>query len=144
VRLAMVGPREPLRDNGPGGVTEEFGVMFFAGDDNPLPEGQVGEIVFRPREANVMFEGYWNRPEQTAKVWRNLWMHTGDLGRLENGYLYFADRAKDYLRCRGENISSFEVERTLTAHPDVAEVAVHAVGQQDAAEEVKATLVRAE
>ena len=141
VRLSMVGPGETPPDGCAGRVADEFEVMIFDADDSPLPDGQVGEIVFRPREANLMFEGYWNNPEQTAKVWRNLWMHTGDLGRLENGYLYFADRAKDYLRCRGENISSFEVERALTAHPDVAEVAVHAVGQQDAEDEVKATIV---
>jgi crotonobetaine/carnitine-CoA ligase len=141
VRLSMVGPDEIPPDGCAGRVAEEFEVMIFDEEDNPVPDGKIGEIVFRPREANVMFEGYWKRPEQTAKVWRNLWMHTGDLGRLENGYLYFADRAKDYLRSRGENISSFEVERALLAHPDIAEVAVHAVGQQDAEDEVKATIV---
>jgi crotonobetaine/carnitine-CoA ligase len=88
-----------------------------------------------------MFEGYWSLPEQTAHAWRNLWMHTGDLGKLENGYLFFMDRAKDYLRCRGENISSFEIERTFIGHPAIAEVAIHAVGRQDAEDEIKATIV---
>ncbi|QCP50363.1 ATP-dependent acyl-CoA ligase [Trinickia violacea] len=141
VRLSMVGPDEIPPEGCAGRVADEFEVMIFDADDNPLPDGQVGEIVFRPREPNIMFEGYWKRPEETLKVWRNLWMHTGDLGRLENGYLYFVDRAKDYLRCRGENISSFEIERAFSAHPDIAELAVHAVGRQSGEDEVKATIV---
>ena len=70
-----------------------------------------------PTGPNLMFAGYWNRPEATVDVLRNLWFHTGDLGRLdEDGFLYFVDRKKDYLRRRGENISSFEMERTFIAH----------------------------
>jgi crotonobetaine/carnitine-CoA ligase len=140
-RLTMVGPEETAPDSCAGRVADEFELMIVDADDQPVPEGQVGEILFRPREANIMFEGYWGRPEETLKAWRNLWMHTGDLGRLENGYLYFADRAKDYLRSRGENISSFELERCFIAHPDIVEVATHAVGQQDAEDEIKVTMV---
>jgi crotonobetaine/carnitine-CoA ligase len=140
-RLTMVGPEETAPDSCAGRVADEFELMIVDADDQPVPEGQVGEILFRPREANIMFEGYWGRPEETLKTWRNLWMHTGDLGRLENGYLYFADRAKDYLRSRGENISSFELERCFIAHPDIVEVATHAVGQQDAEDEIKVTMV---
>jgi crotonobetaine/carnitine-CoA ligase len=141
VRLSMATPDETPPERSCGRIADEFIVKIFDADDCPVPDGETGEIVFQPREANTMFEGYWKRPELTASVWRNLWMHTGDLGRIENGYLYFTDRAKDYLRCRGENVSSFEVERTFMAHPDVAEVAVHAVGQQAAEDEIKATIV---
>ncbi|WP_068089057.1 AMP-binding protein [Novosphingobium rosa] len=124
-----------------GRVVDEYEMMIFDDHDQPVPEGTVGQIVFRPREANVMFEGYWKRPDATAAVWKNLWMHTGDLGKIVDGYLYFADRAKDYLRSRGENISSFEVERTFQAHHAVAEVAVHAVGAQTGEDEIKVTVV---
>jgi crotonobetaine/carnitine-CoA ligase len=141
VRLSMVGPDETPPEGCAGRVADEFEVRIVDADDQPVPDGQVGEIVFRPREANIMFDGYWGRPEETVKVWRNLWMHTGDLGRLEHGYLYFSDRAKDYLRSRGENVSSFELERAFGAHPDIAEIAVHAVGQQNGEDEIKATIV---
>jgi crotonobetaine/carnitine-CoA ligase len=141
VRLTMVDPTDSPPEQSCGHVTDEFEVAIFDADDNPLPDGEIGEVVFRPREANIMFEGYWKRPDLTAKVWRNLWMHTGDLGRLENGYLFFMDRAKDYLRCRGENVSSFELERTFMAHSEIAQIAVHAVGQQNAEDEIKATVV---
>ena len=89
-----------------------------------------------------MFEGYWNRPDATVAAARNYWHHTGDLGRFdEDGYFYFVDRKKDYLRRRGENISSFEVEATLLQHPAVSEVAVHAVFSVVTEDDVKATVV---
>jgi crotonobetaine/carnitine-CoA ligase len=124
-----------------GRVVEEYEMMIFDENDQPVPEGTVGQIVFRPREANVMFEGYWKRPLETAAAWKNMWMHTGDLGKLVDGYLFFADRAKDYLRSRGENISSFELERAFSSHHAIAEVAVHAVGAQTGEDELKVTAV---
>jgi crotonobetaine/carnitine-CoA ligase len=120
---------------------DDFEVEIHGEAGQRLPDGEVGEIVFRPRKPNIMFAGYWKRPEATAEVWRDLWMHTGDLGRLENGYLFFVDRKKDYLRSRGENISSFEVERTFMTHPAVAEVAVHTVDAFVAEDAVKVTVV---
>jgi crotonobetaine/carnitine-CoA ligase len=122
-------------------ATQDFDVRIHDEHDAEMPEGQVGEIVFRPHKAHIMFDGYWNRPESTSAVWRNLWMHTGDLGRIEDGYLYFVDRKKDYLRSRGENISSFEVERTYLGHPAIAEVAVHTVDAGVAEDAVKVTVV---
>lgn len=141
-RLTMALPTENPPEASAGRAADEFEVMIFDENDCPVPPGTVGQIVCRPRFPNVMFEGYWNRPEATAAAWRNFWMHTGDLGMLdEDGWMYFVDRAKDYLRCRGENVSSFEVERTFQMHPEVAEVAVHAVGQQTGEDEIKATIV---
>lgn len=140
-RLTMTAPDEVPPETCAGRAADEFDIMIFDKNDQPLPDGEVGEIVFRPRLPHVMFEGYWRRPEDTAKVWRNLWMHTGDLGRLDNGYLFFTDRQKDYLRSRGENISSFELEKTFSAHPAVSEVAIHAIGAQDGEDEIKATIV---
>lgn len=140
-RLTMTAPDEVPPETCAGRAADEFEMLIFDKDDQPLPDGEVGEIVFRPRFPHVMFEGYWRRPEDTAKVWRNLWMHTGDLGKIENGYLFFTDRQKDYLRCRGENVSSFELEKTFSAHPAIVEVAIHAVAAQDAEDEIKATVV---
>lgn len=140
-RISFCRPGDSPPESSCGRAVDEYELMIFDGNDQPLPDGEVGEIVIRPRMPNAMFEGYWRRPDETARIWRNLWMHTGDLGKLENGYLFFADRAKDFLRCRGENISSFEVERAFISNPDIAEVAVHAVGRQDAEDEVKVTVV---
>jgi len=124
-----------------GRAADEYELAVFDAEDQPVADGTVGEIVVRPRAPNLIFEGYWNSPDKTAHAWRNLWMHTGDLGKLENGYLYFVDRAKDYLRSRGENISSFEIERTFTGHPAIAEVAIHTIGPQGAEDDIKATIV---
>lgn len=140
-RLCMVLPHETPPEDSAGRVSDEFELRIVDDTDCPVEDGQIGEIVYRPREPNVMFEGYWGRPADTALAWRNLWMHSGDLGRMVDGYLYFCDRAKDYLRSRGENISSFEVERTFTDHPAVKEVAVHACGPTTGEDEIKATIV---
>ena len=93
-----------------------------------------------------MFSGYWRRPEDTLRAMRDMWWHTGDFVRMdEEGYLYFVDRKKDYLRSRGENISSFEVESALMTHPAVAEAACFAIpAEQDKEEHVKAAIVLAE
>lgn len=122
--------------------THEFDVQLVDDDDRPVAVGETGEIVCRPNGPNLMFAGYWRRPEATVEVLRNLWFHTGDLGRLdEDGFLYFVDRKKDYLRRRGENISSFEMERTVIAHEAIADVAVHAVASDQGEDEVKVTAV---
>jgi acyl-CoA synthetase (AMP-forming)/AMP-acid ligase II len=89
-----------------------------------------------------MFEGYWGWPEETLKTFRNLWFHTGDLGRFdEDGFFYFVDRKKDYLRRGGENISSSELEAVFLEHPDVVEAAVHAISSDLVEDEVKLTAV---
>jgi acyl-CoA synthetase (AMP-forming)/AMP-acid ligase II len=75
-------------------------------------------------------------------AWRNLWFHTGDIGRIDSdGYLFFVDRKADYLRRRGENISSWEVEKVFHSHPDVQDVCVHAVPSDVGEDDVKVTVV---
>jgi fatty-acyl-CoA synthase len=70
-------------------------------------------------------KGYWNRPEVNAEVLRGGWMHTGDLGALDDeGFLYILDRKKDMIKTGGENVASREVEEVLYQHPAIAEVAV--------------------
>jgi len=121
---------------------DDFDVRLVDDDDNEVPVGQPGEIIVRPRKPHIMFEGYWRRPAETMAVMRNLWFHTGDIGRFdENGWFWFVDRKKDYLRRRGENISSYELERTFRSHPDVADVAVHAVPSAVTEDDVKVTAV---
>jgi crotonobetaine/carnitine-CoA ligase len=121
---------------------EEFEVRLVDDGDREVPAGEIGEIVARPTGPNLMFSGYWRRPEATVDVLRNLWFHTGDLGRLdEDGFLYFVDRKKDYLRRRGENISSFEMERAFIAHEAIKDVAVHAVASAQGEDDVKVTAV---
>jgi len=135
-----IGEPTPLEGSA-GRIATEFEVMILDDNDQPVPDGTVGEICYRPRHPHIMFEGYWRRPTDTMRVWRNMWMHTGDLGRVEQNCLFFCDRKKDYLRSRGENISSFEVEKTYANHPAVLDVAVHAVGAKAADDELKVTIV---
>jgi crotonobetaine/carnitine-CoA ligase len=118
----------------------DFDVRIFDDNDRELPPGVAGEICVRPLKPNVMFKGFWRKPEETLKVMGNMWFHTGDIGKFdEEGFFYFVDRKKDYLRRRGENISSFEMESAFTLHPDLEEVAVHAVFSPVGEDDVKVT-----
>jgi carnitine-CoA ligase len=119
---------------------QHFDVRIFDDDDHELPRGTEGEIVIRPLRPHTMFEGYWGRPEATVEAICNWWYHTGDVGRIDlEGYLFFVDRKADYLRRRGENISSFEVERVLMSHGALADVAVHAVPSPLTEDDLKVT-----
>jgi carnitine-CoA ligase len=119
---------------------EYFEVRLFDDDDNEVAAGAKGEIVVRPKRPHIMFEGYWGRPEATVDAARNLWFHTGDIARIdEDGFLFFVDRKADYLRRRGENISSFEVESVLMRHGALADVAVCAVPSEMTEDDLKIT-----
>ncbi|MGI8662539.1 MAG: AMP-binding protein [Acidimicrobiales bacterium] len=117
-------------------------VRIVDDDDAELSRGAVGEIAIRPRFPHVMFEGYRNQPAATLEQMRNLWFHTGDLGRVDDaGNLWWVDRKKDAIRRRGENISSFEVEQAVITHTAVAECAAHAVPSDIGEDEVKICVV---
>jgi crotonobetaine/carnitine-CoA ligase len=107
-------------------------------NDELLPPGKTGELVLRaddPWEYNL---GYWRNPAATAEAWRNQWLHTGDGFQYdEDGNFYFVDRIKDCLRRRGENISSFEVEVEVDAHPAILESAAVAVPSEHSEDELK-------
>lgn len=107
-------------------VDEYFEVRLVDPEtDEEVPVGEVGELVVRAALPWTMCAGYYGMPERTAEAQRNLWFHTGDgLRRDAEGWYYFVDRLKDALRRRGENISSYEVEQPILAHPGVAECAV--------------------
>ena len=129
------------KPNAAGVVNDEyFDVRIFDDDDNELPRNTDGEIVIRPKRPEVMFQGYWGRPEATVETSRNWWYHTGDIGRIDDEqFLFFVDRKADYLRRRGENISSFEVESILMGHGAMADVAVHAVFSELSEDDLKIT-----
>jgi crotonobetaine/carnitine-CoA ligase len=110
--------------------------------DDPVPPGVNGEIVVRPAVRDGIFAGYWGQPEATLHAFRNLWFHTGDGGRItEQGNIVFTDRIKDSIRRRGENISSFEVERAVQDHPAVQECAAYAVPSELTEDEVMLAVV---
>ncbi|MYE11182.1 MAG: AMP-binding protein [Gammaproteobacteria bacterium] len=131
-----------------GTVRPGYEVRIVDEHDQPLPPGEVGEIVFRSDIPWVLNAGYLNMPEPTAAAWQGGWFHTGDAGYLDGeGWFYFIDRLKDCIRRRGENISSFDVEMSVMAHPEVALAAAIAVKENDrpgANEEVKVCCVRTE
>jgi long-chain acyl-CoA synthetase len=90
----------------------------------------------------MLMKGYWNKPEETAEVLRDGWLHTGDVGYVdEDGYFWITDRKKDLIIKAGENISPRTIEEVLFKHPKVSEAAV--IGMKDAVygEEIKAFLV---
>lgn len=125
-----------------GRSSDLFEIAVFGEDDQPLPSGEVGEIVLRPRRADAMMTGYLNKDEATVRAFRNLWFHSGDRGYLsEAGDLYFEERKKDSIRRRGENISAWEVESIVELHPEVAEAAVYGVPSDDLDEEVAVSIV---
>jgi crotonobetaine/carnitine-CoA ligase len=110
--------------------------------DRPVDDGVEGEIVIRPAVPYGIFQGYWGMPEHTIDAFRNLWFHTGDGGKFdEDGCLVFTDRIKDSIRRRGENISSFEVEAAVQAHPSVLECGAYAVPSELTEEEVMIAVV---
>lgn len=110
--------------------------------DEALPPRAIGEIVVRPTRPYTFMLRYHGSPERTLECFRNLWLHTGDLGYLdEDGYLYFTGRQAHWLRSRGENISAYEVENILSRYPGVREVIVVGVPAPLGEEDVKAFIV---
>jgi carnitine-CoA ligase len=106
-------------------------------NDCEVAPGTVGELIVRTDAPWAMNHGYFRNPEATARAWRNGWFHTGDAFRRDaEGHYFFVDRIKDAIRRRGENISSFEVETEVCAHPAVREAAAVAVPSEHAEDEV--------
>ena len=109
-------------------------------DNQQLPERATGEICVRG--PNVM-KGYWKNPEATAATVIDGWLHSGDIGHIdENGFVYITDRKKDMIIKGGENISPREIEEAIVKMPEVAEVSVYGVPDEKFQEEIAATVVR--
>jgi crotonobetaine/carnitine-CoA ligase len=130
--ITVTDPLKPLKPGSAGFERKEVEIAILDDFDRPLPANEIGEICVRTRSPHTIFSGYWRNPEATVNAWGNLWYHTGDLGKKDDdGEIFFLDRKADYLRVRGERISSFEVEDTIGTHPAVAEVAAFAVRPPD-------------
>lgn len=100
----------------------EARIIDEAGAD--APDGEVGQLVIRPRRPWLLLKEYLGKPDATAKAWKDGWFWTGDALRREpDGHYYFVDRVADYLRVRGNNVSSVELEAEVRAHPEIADVA---------------------
>jgi crotonobetaine/carnitine-CoA ligase len=113
-----------------------FAVELLGEDGAPVPAGARGEIVVRATLPGALFRGYYRNPEATARALRGAALHTGDLGSWgSDGALRFHGRMSDAMRCRGENVSAWEVEHVAAAHPAVADCAAIGVpaeiGEQD-------------
>ncbi|NMO92523.1 class I adenylate-forming enzyme family protein [Actinomycetospora sp. TBRC 11914] len=142
--IVTLHPDEQLRLDGPRAMScgrPAVGVevtILDVTERTPLGPGEVGEVAIRG--ANVT-AGYWHKPEETAKVLRDGWFTSGDLGYLdEAGYLFLVDRAKDMIVSGGENVYSAEVENALYSHPAVVEAAVFGVPDDRFGEAVHAVV----
>jgi acyl-CoA synthetase (AMP-forming)/AMP-acid ligase II len=141
----------PHRDHVPDGSPEQMKrlasagiprtdveVKIFDAGDNELPTGETGEIVTR---SDLVMKGYWRNPEATAETIKNGWLHTGDIGYMDDGgYLFIMDRSKDMIISGGENIYPREIEEVLIQHPAVREVAVIGVPDPKWGEGIKAVV----
>ena len=133
-------PREKIRSAGK--PVPEVQVAILDEHDQPVPQGEIGQICLRSNEPWFGRQGYYKLPELWVPSLRNLWLHTGDMGRFdEDGYLYFAGRSKEMIRRRGENISALQVEEVIRRHPQIADVAVYAVRAEFLEDEVMASVV---
>lgn len=116
----------------------EFDSWIADDKGNRLPPRQVGEIVVRPKGPGIAMAGYFRDPAKTAEVLRGGCVHTGDLGYTDkDGFFYYSGRKKDSLRRRGENVSAWEVERVVNAHPAVEESAVVGVVSEMGEQEIR-------
>ena len=132
----------PDKERKPGSIgTPIEGVEMQVVDENdePVGQGEVGEIVIRGH--NIM-KGYWQRPEATEETMRGGWFHSGDMARTdEDGYFYIVDRKKDLIIRGGYNVYPREVEEVLYEHPKIREAAVVGIPHDEWGEEIGAAVV---
>jgi len=122
-----------------GTAIEDFEVKIFDENDRELARGQWGEIVMRG--PGVMKE-YWGKPAETAQALRGGWLHSGDIGSMdEEGYVFIVDRVKDMINVSGFKVWPAEVEQMLYRHPAIKEIAVYGVPDPLKGETVKAAIV---
>jgi long-chain acyl-CoA synthetase len=111
----------PMDGSGPAGSSGKalpcWEIQIFDKNDRELPPGEEGEIVAR----GPVMTGFWNKPEATARIMRNGWLHTGDIGRMDaEGFLYITGRIRRMLILKGQNIFPTDIEEVLCSHPAIA------------------------
>jgi len=122
-----------------GTAIPEFTLAIHDDEGREMPRGEWGEIVIRG--PGVML-GYWQKPEDTERALRGGWLHSGDIGRMdEDGYVYIVDRVKDMINVSGFKVWPAEVEQVLYRHPAVKELAVYGVPDAMKGEQVRAAVV---
>jgi crotonobetaine/carnitine-CoA ligase len=140
--VCLASPPDDVRV-GKCGIPVSWSEVRIAREDGSTADAdEPGEFVIRAKQPNTMFQGYFKNDEATARAWAGGWFHSGDRGRRSHdGYFTFIDRLKDSIRRRGENISSFEVERIVSSHPAVLECAAVGVPSELGEEEVMVVVV---
>jgi carnitine-CoA ligase len=142
VGLFIASPLAEQRPGSAGRAHPDWDVAVVDEDGMPAADGAAGEIVCRPRLPGLMMRGYLNQPERTVEATRDLWYHTGDIGRRDaDGYFWFVDRAKERIRRRGENISSSEIENCVRGHARVADVAALAHPAREGEDDIRLVVV---
>jgi len=138
VATVISGPDSVAKPTSVGPPVPVVEVRIAGPDGGALDAGETGEILIR---GPIVMPGYWGKPEATAETIRDGWLHTGDIGHLdEDGYLFVTDRAKDMIIRGGENVYCVEIEERLVEHPAVADAAVIGVPHPELGEEVKAVV----
>ena len=124
----METPASQLKPNALGKLFDDMEVKLLRDDGQEAGPGEVGEFTIRPLLPHVIFSGYFDDPEATRRAFHGDWYGSGDLGVKDaEGDFYFVDRKKDYIRYKGRNISSLQVESVAARHPAVAAAAVYGV-----------------
>jgi long-chain acyl-CoA synthetase len=136
--VCLVPPRGPIKPGSSGKALPCWEMKIFDKNDREVPSGTEGEIVLR----GPVMSGFWNHPEETAEALRGGWLHTGDLGWIdEDGYLFITARKRRMLILKGQNVFPADIEEVLLSHPEVAEAKVFGAIDLVRGETVKAMVV---
>jgi len=136
--ISLLRPSEHDRVGSAGRPYKMTAVRVVDEEDREVAPGEVGEIVAR---GPIVSAGYWNRPEETASTFRGGWLHTGDIGTMDDhGYLYLLDRRNDMIISGGFNIYPREVEDALMQHPAVVEAVMVSIPDEKWGELVQAVV----
>lgn len=121
---------QPERPGSCGRPSPDYDCQIVGADGNPVADGEVGELVVRPRHPYGVMNGYFDMPQETLRAFRGLWFHTGDTMRRDTeGFYYLTGRMGDFIRSKGENVSTREIEAAAERHPLITGAA--AVGAPD-------------
>ena len=141
--LTIYTPWPERREGSCGKAHEDWDIEIVDDSGLPVATGETGELVCRPKLPSIMMQGYLNKPDETLRTMQNLWFHCGDYARRDaDGYFYFSGRKKERIRRRGENISGFEIERIISLHPDIAEVAAVAFPAEAGEDDIRCVIIQ--